>query len=130
MQVPVKDLQSRISVLLNGIAPILGRDLAVGYVQRSLQLRYMIGDPHKTVQHLQGCYQAYLEVVGVPPRAALLAASESSHIARLTVPTFRRKLEDFVKRCAVWAINPRGRTPICAGSAATYALYTHTGVLA
>jgi hypothetical protein len=73
----------------------------VGYVLRSPQLRYMIGDPHEAVQHLQACHQAYVEVVGVPPRAVLLAASESSHMARLTVPTFRRKLEDFVKRCAV-----------------------------
>ena len=57
----------------------------------------MLAEPEASVQLLQDRYDAYVEVVGVPPRPELLAASESSH-TRGPVQTFRKKLEHFVQQ--------------------------------
>lgn len=111
-QVPVDDLSQRLSTLLNGIAPMLGPDLAVHYVHQSPRLRSILGNPNAEVQQLQERYNDYVDVLGLPPRASLLAASESSHMARLTVLKFRSKLEQFVERCAAVAPGaPASRRP-------------------
>ena len=91
------DLSQRLSVLLNGIAPILGRDLAVSFVHKAPKLRLLLEDPRASVQQLRERRDMYVEVLGVPPRPALLAASESSH-SRLPVQTFREKLEHFAHK--------------------------------
>lgn len=99
-QVPVEDLSHRLGTLLSGIAPMLGPDLAVHYVYKSPRLRSILGNPEAVIQHLQDRYDEYVDVLGLPPRASLLAASESSHVSNMTVQKFRKKLEQFVDRCA------------------------------
>lgn len=91
------DLAQRLNVLLNGIAPILGRDLALSFVHKAPTLRLLLEDPQASVQQLCERRNVYVAVLGVPPRPALLAASESSH-SRLPVHTFKEKLEHFVQK--------------------------------
>lgn len=96
-QVPSGDLACRLDILLNGVARLLGRDPALRYIHKAVRLRLMLAEPEASVQLLQDRYDAYVEVVGVPPRPELLAASESSHM-RGPVQTFRKKLERFVQQ--------------------------------
>jgi hypothetical protein len=84
-------------MLLNGVARLLGRDPALRFVHKATRLRVMLADPQATVQRLQERHAAYVEVLGVPPRPELLAASESSHTWG-PVPTFRKKLAHFVQQ--------------------------------
>lgn len=98
LQVPVRDLARRLHTLLNGIAPVLGPDLALRYVHKSHRLLSMLADPAAEVQRLQERRSAYVDVLGVPPRAGLLAASESSHIARLSQQAFKAKLQHFADK--------------------------------
>lgn len=86
----------RLGVLLNGMSPLLGRDLALRYIHKAERLRLLLADPEAAVEQLQERHDVYAEVVGVPPKPNLLVSIESSS-SSFGVQTFRGKLEHFVQ---------------------------------
>jgi hypothetical protein len=85
-------LAARMSQLLAGLATLVEAARARAFIQASPTLRLQ----------LQAMRDAYVEVLGSPPKPALLAASQSS-FSRATQQVFRSKLEFFVQGCVlVW----------------------------
>jgi hypothetical protein len=95
-------LAARMSQLLAGLATLVEAARARAFIQASPTLRLQLQDVDGTVRRVQAMRDAYVEVLGSPPKPALLAASQSS-FSRATQQVFRSKLEFFVQGCVlVW----------------------------
>jgi hypothetical protein len=86
-----------VGVLLNGVALLLGQELAVRYAMKAPQLPCMLADPEAAVKQLQERSDVYVQVLGVPPKPELLAASGLSY-TRGSHQRFAMRLEHLVQK--------------------------------
>jgi hypothetical protein len=87
-------LASRLGALLAAIHPLLGTEPSRAFIHNSPAPRLMLDDPAATAAKLYAMRDAYVGVMGAPPRPLLLSSSQSSY-SRGTVGKFTEKLRYF-----------------------------------